>query len=151
MSKMGKAMKYFVLPGAIVLGLGGAFKAATAEGPRDPMGPCPNTPNCVSSLTTDTDKKVAPFDFNGNPKDAKNKLVNIIANMERTKIIVNKGGYLHAEFKTAIGFTDDIEFQFDLNASKIDVRSASRFGYSDFGANRKRVELIRQKFEGNTP
>ena len=40
-------------------------------------------------------------------------------------------------------FTDDLEFLLDRERGVIDVRSASRVGYSDLGANRKRVEALR--------
>ena len=52
--------------------------------------------------------------------------------------------YLHAEFKSALlGFVDDVQFMADPAAGVIHMRSASRVGYSDLGANRKRVENIR--------
>jgi uncharacterized protein (DUF1499 family) len=41
---------------------------------------------------------------------------------------------------------DDVEFSFDDERKIIDVRSASRTGYSDFGVNRSRVEEIRRRF-----
>ena len=42
---------------------------------------------------------------------------------------------------------DDVEFSLDAGAGLINVRSASRVGYSDFGVNRKRVERIRAAFD----
>ena len=53
---------------------------------------------------------------------------------------------MHAEFTSAVfGFVDDVEFQFDPSGF-IQIRSASRTGYYDFGVNRERVETIRQRF-----
>jgi len=43
---------------------------------------------------------------------------------------------------------DDVEFLFDDNARRIDIRSAARVGYSDFGVNRRRMEEIRRRFSG---
>jgi len=43
-----------------------------------------------------------------------------------------------------LGFVDDVEFYCD--GLVIQVRSASRLGYSDLGVNRKRVEEIRRAF-----
>jgi len=49
------------------------------------------------------------------------------------------------EFSTPLmGFVDDVEFYCDGKA--IQVRSASRLGYSDLGVNRKRIEAIRAAF-----
>jgi len=45
-----------------------------------------------------------------------------------------------------MGFVDDVEFFFP-DTAVIHMRSASRVGYSDFGANRKRLEKIRQRFQ----
>jgi len=44
-----------------------------------------------------------------------------------------------------MGFVDDLEFYFSKE-NVIQVRSASRLGYSDFGVNRKRVEKLRELF-----
>ncbi|PZO25782.1 MAG: DUF1499 domain-containing protein, partial [Betaproteobacteria bacterium] len=41
------------------------------------------------------------------------------------------------------GFVDDVEFRIDQGSGLLHVRSASRVGYSDLDANRKRVEQIR--------
>jgi uncharacterized protein (DUF1499 family) len=41
---------------------------------------------------------------------------------------------------------DDVEFLFSADQSVIDVRSASRVGYYDFGMNRRRIEDIRKKW-----
>jgi uncharacterized protein (DUF1499 family) len=57
-------------------------------------------------------------------------------------------GYLHAEMRTRwLKFTDDLELLLDEKASLIHVRSASRLGQRDFGANRQRVEWLRAQFD----
>ncbi|MCA8941395.1 MAG: DUF1499 domain-containing protein, partial [Planctomycetes bacterium] len=43
-------------------------------------------------------------------------------------------------------FVDDLELLLDDERSVIDVRSASRVGEFDFGANRGRVETLRSLF-----
>ena len=45
------------------------------------------------------------------------------------------------------GFVDDVEFYFN-KPGRISLRSASRLGYSDMGVNRRRMEKIRNLFEG---
>ena len=48
------------------------------------------------------------------------------------------------EFTTSVmGFVDDVEFLNEPANGQMSVRSASRVGYSDLGANRKRIEAIR--------
>ena len=52
--------------------------------------------------------------------------------------------YLQASFSTRVmKYTDDVEFWFDPAAGVVQVRSASRLGQSDLGANRARIEALR--------
>ncbi len=60
-------------------------------------------------------------------------------------MVTKTDSYLHVEFTSRwMRFTDDLEFQLVADQGVIHVRSASRIGYSDLGANRDRVEKIRQ-------
>jgi uncharacterized protein (DUF1499 family) len=113
------------------------------------LAACPNSPNCVSSQASASDKEhnVAPIAYTGEAKDAIAKLKTTLAGLERTKIVESSDTYLYAEFATKLmGFVDDVEFSVDDNAKVIHVRSASRLGQSDLGVNRKRVEEIRASF-----
>jgi len=47
---------------------------------------------------------------------------------------------------TLFGFVDDLEIRIDAEVSVIHLRSASRVGKSDLGANRKRVEMIKKSY-----
>jgi len=74
------------------------------------------------------------------------KLRKVIHSMERTRIMEDSERYLRVEFTSAVmGFVDDVEFYFP-DKPVIQLKSASRIGYSDFGVNRKRVEKIRELF-----
>tara|TARA_B100000686_G_scaffold338940_1_gene412207 strand:+ start:758 stop:1003 length:246 start_codon:yes stop_codon:yes gene_type:complete len=78
---------------------------------------------------------------------AKNKVLALIAQMPRARIILNKKKFIHVEFTSKIfGFVDDVEFYFDKDGV-ISFRSASRLGYSDLGVNRERMESIRKRLE----
>jgi uncharacterized protein (DUF1499 family) len=69
-----------------------------------------------------------------------------VAALPRTRIVADTGSYLHAECRSALfGFVDDLELQLRPDRSLIAVRSASRVGYSDLGANRRRVEELRSE------
>lgn len=112
------------------------------------LAPCPNSPNCVSSQSTDAQHQIAPLTFTTNPQQAIANLKNIIQSLPRTKIITETEDYIYAEFKSALmGFVDDVEFYLDPQANIIHVRSASRLGQSDLGVNRQRIETIRAKFQ----
>jgi len=67
--------------------------------------------------------------------------------MKRSRIITASPDYLHAEFRTFLGFVDDVEFYIDGEQHLIHMRSASRLGYWDFGVNRRRLEAIRVEFD----
>ncbi len=110
--------------------------------------PCPSSPNCVSSQGQDKTHKVAPLVYTG-PEDAAHAaLISVLRSMPRSRIVTDTGQYIHATFTSRIfRFVDDVEFYFDAATKTIQVRSASRVGYSDLGVNRKRVEKIRQLFE----
>jgi uncharacterized protein (DUF1499 family) len=110
------------------------------------LAPCPNSPNCVSSQSTDAVHQIAPLTFTSTPEAAIANLKSIIESLPKTQIISESPDYLYAEFKSALlGFVDDVEFYLDRNANVIQVRSASRLGQSDLGVNRQRIETIRAK------
>ena len=113
--------------------------------------PCPRTPNCVCSQDEDPRHSIAPLRFEGDPDAAMGRLQEIIEAMPRTHVETRSPEYLRARFKTRVlRFTDDVELLLDHEARLVHVRSASRVGYSDFGANRQRVEAIRDAFSGRT-
>lgn len=52
---------------------------------------------------------------------------------------------IHWEFRTPwIGYIDDVQIAGAVGETTVQIRSASRAGYSDLGVNRKRVEMIRE-------
>ncbi len=110
---------------------------------------CPNKPNCVSSQTPASDKKhsIEALTYSSGPAQARERLDRAIAGMKRALAVEREANYWRAEFTSALWrFVDDVEFLFDDSARRIDVRSASRVGYGDFGVNRRRMEEIRRRF-----
>jgi uncharacterized protein (DUF1499 family) len=62
------------------------------------------------------------------------------------QIEIRTEDYLHATFRSKFfHFVDDLELR--KEGAVVHVRSASRVGHSDFGVNRKRVEMVRKHFE----
>ena len=56
----------------------------------------------------------------------------------------SNGHIIHTVYTSSwLKFEDDLIFLFSKDG-RVDVKSASRVGYYDFGANRKRVEKLRQ-------
>ena len=115
----------------------------------DALRPCPDSPNCVSSLATDDGHRVEPIWRGDDASDeAWMRLESAVRGRAGTKVVMRRPDYLWAEFSTSIlGFVDDVEFHLDRGKGVIHVRSASRVGHSDLGANRKRVESLRAELE----
>ena len=121
------------------------FLSACAGQPPENIGvrdgrltPCPDSPNCVSSFETDETHGIAALAADLDAIEA------VLVDMPRTNIVSKQGNYLYVEFTTRVmGFVDDVEFLYDPDSGMTHVRSASRLGYSDLGANRDRIEAIR--------
>lgn len=87
---------------------------------------------------------IAPLKANGDGSADMKKIAEALQAMPRTVIIKQEAGYIYAQSTTGLlKFTDDVEFTLDASKGIIDVRSASRLGQKDFGANRARIEAIR--------
>ena len=114
------------------------------------LTPCPETPNCVSSQAGTEKHYIKPINYAGTQQEAHDRLLQILESEKRTKILTVQENYIQVEFTSALfRFVDDVEFYFPEeqdDETVIHVRSASRVGYSDLGANRKRIERIRSEF-----
>lgn len=103
----------------------------------------PQTPNAVSSQTTDEDKKVAPFPYKENLQSTKDGIKLAVKAYGDVKIIEEKADYLRYVFTTGLmRYNDDVEFYFDDQNKVVHFRSASRMGYSDMGLNRERYNAL---------
>lgn len=121
--------------------------AADTADSADKLLPCPDSPNCVSSLSDNDKHFIKPFEYSDSLENARQKLIDILENSRGVRLVKIESDYLHAEFRSSIfRFVDDVEFYFPAEGSIIHVRSASRKGYYDFGANRRRTERLRAAF-----
>ena len=102
---------------------------------------CPVSPNCVNSLTGQGVHQIEAIQ-GGIPEFE--KLERILSENPSIEILISESTYLYATHTSSLfGFVDDMEFQ--LLSEEIALRSASRVGHSDLGANRKRIEEIRKE------
>jgi uncharacterized protein (DUF1499 family) len=109
------------------------------------LAACPSSPNCVSSFAADAGQRMAPLSFSDDPVAAFSRLTQVIRQRQDATIIEERPGYLRVELRTTL-FVDDAEFLLDGEKKVVQLRSASRLGYSDLGKNRSRVEEIRAAF-----
>lgn len=115
------------------------------------LAPCPNKPNCVSSESSPSDNHSIPA-ISISPTMGEEPLLKVKEVIELLGGDVNYSddNYLASTFTSdLLGFVDDVEFRVDQGSNLLHVRSASRVGYSDMDANRKRVEQIRVLLTGN--
>lgn len=118
--------------------LGLKSQKGSAPGLKDGrLSPCPSKPNCVCSEEgTQPEKTAAPFE--ATLPEAKAAII-----ATGGTITSETDSYISATYMSKIyKFVDDVELRL-ASGGKVHVRSASRVGYSDRGANRKRVEAIR--------
>ncbi|PIE36949.1 MAG: hypothetical protein CSA54_02580 [Gammaproteobacteria bacterium] len=107
---------------------------------------CPNRPSCVCSTDPRKPHAIAALTIPEGTEDAIAALAEIIRTMPNTRILKQEANYLHATFTSRVfRFIDDVELL--LDGDQVQVRSVSRVGHSDLGANRKRVEAIRARFQ----
>jgi uncharacterized protein (DUF1499 family) len=92
-----------------------------------------------------------PIPYDGTPEQVRQRMIEVLRNHPRTRIVRQEPDYLKAECRSRIfRFVDDVELAFDDEARQIHFRSASRLGRKDFGVNRERMEKIRAAFLGIT-
>ncbi len=123
----------------------------TGTQPLARLGGCPTSPNCVTSYETSAAAPAQePLAFNGTAAEAAEKLVRVIGTLDRTTLVSQSAAYFHYTFKTTLlPFVDDVEFLIDEPNQVIHYRTASREGYSDMGANLRRVKTIRQAWKND--
>jgi uncharacterized protein (DUF1499 family) len=121
------------------------------EGKLSPPAMSPNSISSQADLYPDHPQRkaaaIAPISYTGSQVLAMDKLLQTLKTTPGVKVITAEPDYVYAQASTQLmKFTDDLEFWFDAKQSLIHLRSASRLGYSDLGANRARIEDIRARF-----
>lgn len=101
---------------------------------------CPRSPNCVCTQASRPAQSMPALRFSGTSEEAIATVTDYVASLPRTEIVSRRSNYLHVIYRSRlIGFIDDVEFFADSRSHLLHFRSASRVGYSDLGANRRRM------------
>jgi uncharacterized protein (DUF1499 family) len=129
---------------ALAIACAGGTTVTEQSTPGRTLAPCPSRPNCVSSLADDAAHRIEPLALRVPVERGWPQLRDALASLPRARIVETGDGYLHAEVTSRLfRFVDDVEVLRVPGTARIDVRSASRVGYSDLGVNRARVESLR--------
>lgn len=137
----------------IAMCTGAAYSVENAKGKKGDQSmkalrPCPSSPNCVASQTSDKQHQMEPIPFTGPREAAQVRLRVILQSMPRSTITKDEPGYLEVSFSSRIfGFVDEAEFAFDEKSGLMHFRSGARTGYYDFGVNRSRMHRIAEAFK----
>jgi uncharacterized protein (DUF1499 family) len=112
------------------------------------LAACDAAPHCVCSDagdSTDTQHWIAAIALPALADDARWRVIREVVAASGGALVREEQAYLHATYTSRLlRFVDDVELRVD--GAQLQVRSASRVGYSDLGANRKRVEALRARF-----
>lgn len=113
----------------------------------DQLTPCASAPHCVSSQAdADSARHVAPLTYSASADGARQALLKAIYASDNATVEDADDRFIHATFKSTLGFVDDMTGLVQPQAGIIDIKSSSRIGYYDFGVNRRRVETLRARF-----
>ena len=149
-----KMLLYVIVGSMLIVGI--LFVALSLSSRKQPelgllngqLRPCPVTPNCVCSEWPSEGFFVEPLSYSIAHADAWQSLQQGIVALGG-EVVSEQRGYLHVRFVTPImRYVDDVELRLDADKHIIHIRSASRVGHSDLGANRQRVARIRTAFYG---
>jgi len=130
-----------ILVSIVVMLMSSSVRAHSETG----LPPCPSSPNCVSSMATDS-HRIEPLAIRGDARACFDRLRTVLANRKDTLIIATDDSHIWVEFRTLLGFVDDGLFVLDVPNGQIQIRSAARSGYWDMGKNRRRLEEIRGEY-----
>jgi uncharacterized protein (DUF1499 family) len=140
----------WLVAAAAASALGGCGAPSHFTKPQSPgsFTACAPAPHCVSSqASAGSFQHVEPFRFTGSADAAHRALSEMLRGDPQATVEKDDGNFVHATFKTTIGFVDDVTFLIKPDKDIIDVKSSSRIGFSDLGVNNRRVERLRKEFE----
>lgn len=142
-----------IVVGGLVLLAGGNIvkqnsKPQVALGMKcDAFYEIPTKPNCVSTQTSQEDKRVEPLPFKESLEASKDAIKKAFEAYGSIEIKEENANYIYAVATTGtMKYRDDIEIYFDEEKKEVHYRSASRAGYSDMGLNRNRYDAIAKSY-----
>lgn len=113
------------------------------------LAPCPGPSRCVSSLDRDPETGIEPFYYRGRRESARERLLLILRSLPQARVVAEQDDYIHVQFSRGLlGYVDDVEFLLPTTQKLVHVRAAASVGLYDGGANRERVEMIRDLWAG---
>ncbi len=111
------------------------------------LAPCDPAPHCVCSDAGDSGDTlhwVDPIALPALTEDIRMRVIREALAASGGKLVREEQNFLHATYTSRLfRFVDDLELR--LDGARLQLRSSSRVGYSDLGANRQRIEDLRAR------
>ena len=124
-----------------IIFLSGCSKAPLVPENSRSLSPCGNLPNCVNSQSGRGLQSTEPIKVN---QEKWAMLKTWISQQDNWQITIENESFIQAVVSTPLmKFKDDVQLLYLAESGLIHVRSSSRLGLSDLGANANRVEKLR--------
>ena len=141
--------KFLAVMSFTMLLLIGCTSTVDLPGPGNALPPCGILPNCVNTENGEGGQAIDPIKASPAQWQALKRWLAAQADWD---IVTDNGDLLQAVVTTpTMRFRDDVQMRFDGAAGVIQVRSSSRLGIGDMGANRARVERLRALVADTSP
>lgn len=114
---------------------------------KESLQPLKGSPNAVSTETSIDALKMEALPYHESRERTIETLKMVMGHFERVELVKESTHRLHYVVTSKLmRFKDDVEFVLDDQTQRVDFRSASRVGYSDFGVNRKRMQDVTERY-----
>ena len=116
------------------------------------LKPLSTRPNCVSTQTDISEKKVPTLVMKDDLASTMTAIKGSINSYQYGKVSIKAEtkDYLYVVFETpTMKWRDDVEFWIDEENKAVHFRSSSRAGHSDRGLNRQRYDALAENYNKN--
>jgi uncharacterized protein (DUF1499 family) len=113
------------------------------------LADCPDIPNCQCSEASRQNQQVERFTVTKDPSQSIATLARVVEGIAGMEVVQFDEKYLYATATSSLmQYVDDIEFLLSDDKQSIQIRSASRLGKNDLGANAERINVLREAASG---
>lgn len=143
-----------LIAGAVLRVYMPGFGKTVAKGPIERNGEtlladCPDMPNCQGSESSRPSQRVERMVITSDADTAMQRIVDTVSAQPGAALVTQQDRYAHFTFTSpTLRFVDDVELLISDDQASVQIRSASRLGKSDLGANAKRIDLLRDALAG---
>ncbi|MCH8498524.1 MAG: DUF1499 domain-containing protein [Marinobacter sp.] len=106
------------------------------------LPPCPSSPNCLRSDDPSEQHRTSMLQLTGDWQTQRAGIIDAAQELPRTALVDDYPEYLRfVATSKMMRYKDDLEL-LHRGDGQVQIRSASRVGYRDFGVNAERIEQL---------